>query len=151
MAQIISYRNWQLAVHNGSTSIDWQNDVIRMALVDNMYTPELDSEVWWDDIEQFEVAGANYTPGGVQVQVDSVELDSVSKEVRVNVSGTHLWEADPDGFEDVRFAVIYKDNGDPTTSPLVGYVDFGIDRSNVLVDLIIIWPAAPLFRTTPSP
>ena len=40
------------------------------------------------------------------------------------------WSQDASGFEDARYAILYKDSGAAATSPLIAYADLGGDKGN---------------------
>ena len=45
-----------------------------------------------------------------------------------------------------RYIVIYKDTGDPKTSPLIGYIDLATDRSIVESNYMIQWASNGILR-----
>lgn len=65
--------------------LDWDSDDIRVALVDNTYTPDKDHTDWANGSDPYdsEVAGDNYTAGGIQLttpavtQVDASDLAKI--------------------------------------------------------------------------
>lgn len=95
-----------------------------VALVTSSYTPDIDGDEFFDDISN-EVSGAGYTSGGAELENPVVSQDNTDDEGvldgdDVQWSGASLT---------ARAAVIYKDTGTPSTSRLIGYVDFGSDKT----------------------
>jgi len=47
-----------------------------------------------------------------------------------------------------RYAVVYASTGTASTSPLIGYVDFGSDQSSTNGNFTITWDATGIVRVT---
>lgn len=142
MASIVKYNKWQEQALNGSGPIDWDTDTIKVMLVTSAYTPAPTTDNFINDVSANEVSGTNYTAGGETIgSISIVESAGVS-----TVDGADVvWLQNAAGFSNARYAVIYKDTGTPTTSPLVGYIDLTTDKSNVNGDLTIQWGAQGIF------
>lgn len=108
----------------GEAGHDFVTDTIKVALLTNGYTPSAGTDVSFDDVSTYEVAGTGYTAGGEEL-VDKVwSYDSgitAAKLVASPVSWAELSTT-------TRYAVIYKDTGVSTTSRLIAYLDFETDR-----------------------
>ncbi len=48
---------------------------------------------------------------------------------------------------DVRYAVFFVDTGVPGTSPLLCYVDFGVDVDRASQDFLVVMPATGLIQS----
>jgi hypothetical protein len=128
---VVFYNPYKLKLLDGS-AIDHDNDTFKMALASSSYTPNIDTHDFFDDITN-EVAGTGYTAGGATLTNPAASQDSVNDRSE--------WD-----FDDVtwstatitaRYAIIYKSTGTDSTSPLIGYIDFGADQGVVGVDLKI--------------
>jgi len=104
--------------------IDWEDDTIRCALTTSSYSPDKDTDEFFDDISN-EVVGAGYTADGAALTTLAVNVDTAADEVQLD-SDNVQWTA---ATITARRAVIYKDTGTPATSPLIGWVDFGEDET----------------------
>lgn len=115
------YGKFVLALFNG---YDLSGATLTAMLTTNSYTPDVDTDEFADDVTN-EITGTGYTAGG---------------EALTNVAITHntteswvVLTADPVIWTGATFtarrAVIYDDTGTAGTSRLIGYVDFGADRS----------------------
>ena len=104
--------------------IDWEDDTIRCALTTSSYSPNKDTDEFFDDVTN-EVVGAGYTADGAALTTLAVNVDTAADEVQLD-SDNVQWTA---ATITARIAVIYKDTGTPATSPLIGWVDFGEDET----------------------
>lgn len=116
--------------------IDWASDTIKCALTTSAYTPNQDSHVFFSDVTN-EITGTAYTAGGAALSGKSVSYDSATNETRLLASPTS-WATST---LTARRAVLYKDTGTASTSPLIGWVDFGGDESTASATFMITWDA----------
>lgn len=105
----------------GSTAadrIDWVNDTIKCALLDTQ--PNQDTAHFWSDVSAHEVSGSGYTAGGAALASKSISYDSTLQAVEfaaADLTWTGLTVSH------VRYAVIYKDTGTSSTSPLMAFIE----------------------------
>lgn len=115
-------------------NVAWLTDPIKVALTTSAYTPNQDTHDFFNDVTN-EVTGTGYTAGGATLTGKTVTYDASSQRVWLNADdvtwGTSTITA--------RYAVIYHDTGTPSTSTLLGYVDFGSDQSSTAADFEIQW------------
>ena len=57
------------------------------------------------------------------------------------------WPQSAAGFSNARKAILYKDTGTASTSPLIAYADFGADKGNVTGDLTLQMDAAGIITS----
>jgi hypothetical protein len=115
--------------------IDWVTDTIRMTLHTATYTPNRDTHVFASDLTNEVAAGGGYSTGGVTLGTKSVSYDSTAHLTRL-IAADPSWG--PGATITCRYAVIWKDTGTSTTSPLMGYIDLGaqsITSGTLTVDL----------------
>lgn len=108
----------------GANVVDYDTDTIKIALCTSSYTPDLDAHDFFSDITN-EVSGTGYTAGGVTLASVAVTYDSTSNQVRIDATDPSWTSA---SFT-ARYAIIYKSTGTASTSPLIGYIDFGQDET----------------------
>lgn len=106
---------------------DWVTDTIKVSLHTSTYVPNQDTNVFWSDTTNEVAAGNGYTAGGVALGTKSTAYDSASNTNRL-IAAAASWTFTAS--KTARIAVIYKDTGVTTTSPVLGYVDFGSDQSS---------------------
>lgn len=138
MATIAKYNKFLKNQMDGTAVIDFNTDTIKVALVSSSYTPSATTHDFFDDITN-EVSGTNYTAGGATIGSPTL-TESAGV---VTFDGADVtWTQSAAGFSTARYAIIYKSTGTASTSPLLGYIDFGSDKGNVNGDLTIQWNAS---------
>lgn len=106
--------------------IDLLVDTIRVAMLDNTHTPNLDTHEFWSAVSADEVTGTGYTAeGAVLASIAAGTYDSTNNQTPFTAADT-VWDA-TGGALTGRYAVVYKDTGTPSTSPLISLVDFEAD------------------------
>ena len=123
-------------------TVDWENDTIKIALVSNAYTPDIDAHSNYDDITNELPSGDGYTIGGMALINKSITRDDINDWASYNADDA-TWELST---LTARGAIVYKDTGTPATSTLISYIDFLADKSSSLGDFTIQWHADGVFR-----
>ena len=125
--------------------VDLDSDTIKVALLTNAFTPNQDTQDYFDDVAANEVAGTGYTAGGVTLTNKTVTYDAASN--------TFIFDADdvviPNSTITARYAVVY--DATPSTNatrPLIGYVDFSSDQSSTAGNFTITWDTSGILRAT---
>lgn len=126
------YNSFKGDIQDGT--IDLDTDTIKVALVTSTYTPDIDTHTVFDDITN-EVSGTGYSAGGETLANVSVTVDNTDDEGVFDADNVTWTNATITA----RAAVVYKDTGNAATSPLIGYVDFGEDKSSSSSDFVIEW------------
>ena len=116
--------------------IDFENDTFKVMLVTSAYTPDQDAHDRVNDVTN-EVSGTGYTAGGATLGSKTVTQDNTDNEGVFDAADTS-WTTST---ITARGAVLYKDTGTPSTSPLVGYFDFGSDKVSSAGTFLITWAA----------
>lgn len=128
MATQVKAYSWRKNQENGVAVIDWSvaGDTIKVMLATSTYTPSTAHD-YISDITN-EVTGTNYTAGGAEITTKSV-TESAGK---TTVNGDDpSWAQSASGFSNARYAIIYKDTGTASTSPIVTTTTFASDLGNV--------------------
>lgn len=123
--------------------IDWVSDTIKTALATSTYTPNQDTHVFFSDVTN-EVVGTGYTAGGVALGSKTLTYDAATNETRLDA-------ADPSWSTatiTARYAIIYKDTATASTSPLMGYVNYGADQAVVGGTFTIQFDATGALKAT---
>jgi hypothetical protein len=128
----VKYNSFKKALMDGG--LDLANNTIKVMLVTSGYTPNADSHDFKDDVTN-EVTGTGYTAGGAALANKSVTQDNTDDE--------GVFDADDVTWANstitARAAVLYKDTGTASTSPLICYIDFGADKSSEGADFTLEW------------
>lgn len=133
MADVI-YNSFKKKLLNGE--IDLAAATIKVMLVTSGYTPDADSHDFKDDVTN-EVSGTGYTAGGATLAGKSVTQDNTDDEGVFDADDI-VWASSS---ITARGAVIYKDTGTASTSPIIAYVNFGDDKTTYGTDFKIQWNA----------
>lgn len=118
--------------------VDFDADDIRTALATSASSltaaTALDTFDFFDDVTG-EVSGAGYTTLGYDHATRTVTLDTGTDEVRLDLEDAEWTSASFTG----RYAIIYKNTGTASTSPVMGRVDFGGDETVSSGTFTITW------------
>lgn len=123
--------------------IDWNTDTIKVALFTSSLTINQDTQDYFDDLTN-EVSGTGYSAGGA----------TLANCTATYTGGTNVTKLDADDVTwssatvTCRYAVIYLSTGVASTSPLIGYIDFGQDVGSVAGDFTIQWHTDGIFTFT---
>lgn len=129
------YNKFKLEALKGS--IDLSTDTIKVMLLTSSYTPNIDTHLFIDDVSANQITGTGYTAGGATITNPTVTQDNTDNE-GVFDGDDVTWS---DSTLTARYAVIYKDTGTPSTSPVIAYIDFGSDKSSAGGEFTVSWDA----------
>lgn len=109
-----------------STAINFATDSFKLMLLTSSHTPDVDAEVFIDDVSANEVAASGtYSAGGIALTMtgstDDTDDEGVLDATDVSVTSATIT---------ARYGVVYKDTGTPSTSPIVCVIDFGSNQSS---------------------
>lgn len=121
---------------NGVTG-DLSTVTLKVALVGSGYTPALTTDQYWSDAVANEVTGTGYTAGGITLTSAVVAADTTNHRGKFSAANV-TWASST---ITAVGAVIYKSTGVNSTSPLVGYIDFGGSKSSSAGNFTIQWDA----------
>ncbi len=110
----------------GLGKFDFSSDTLKCLLTTSDYQPG-GSAINHEFVSQVtnEVSGSNYTAGGVTLTGLTWLRDATNNWVVLSCNPPQ-WSS---ATFTARRGVIYKDTGDPATSPLLSYVDFGANAN----------------------
>ena len=125
--------------------VDWDTDAVKVMLCSAAYVPDQDNHVYLSNITS-EVTGVGYVAGGQALTSKTIAYDAVNNKIVLDAADV-VWT---NATITARYAIIYADTGNPATSPLLGYVDFGQDVSSTNGSFTIQWDPAGIFNITVS-
>ena len=131
---VVHYNFFKKFIVDG-TNVDLDTNTIKVALCGNGYTPDIDTHDFFNDITN-ELSGGGYSAGGNTLANAALTVDTANDRCKFDaddVSFTSLTATN------VRYAIIYKDTGTASTSPLIAYVNFGADNTITDGTLTIAW------------
>lgn len=106
--------------------VDPVTDTLKVSLHTVTYVPNQDTDDFFNDCTN-EVTGTGYTAGGATLAGKAVSYDGTSNEFRF-VFTDPSWGPGAT-ISGIRVAVIYKDTGTASTSPVLGYAVLDGDQS----------------------
>jgi hypothetical protein len=127
-----------------SGNINLGTDTINVALCTSSYTPNIDTQTYYSDITNELPTAGGYTVGGATLTGETVTQDNTNNRAIFagnNVSWTNATFT-------ARYAVLYKNTGTGTTSPLIAYIDFGIDKTFAAETATIQWNVIGILTLT---
>ena len=128
-----------------SVAIDYLSDTIKVSLHTSTYVPAQDTDEFFSAATN-EVSGTGYTAGGATLANKTLGYTAGTNVIKFDADDTS-WATST---ITARIAVIYKDTGTPSTSPVMGYVDFGADVISSGGTFQITWNAAGILTITPA-
>lgn len=117
--------------------IDWDTNTIRVMLCTSSYTPDQDAHEYKDDITN-EITGTGYTAKGAALASKTNTYTAATNTVKLDAADVS-WSSST---ITARYAIVYRDTGTNSTSPLIGYVDFGENVSSYQGTFTITWNAS---------
>lgn len=123
MADLIYNKAKACLFGDGTESIDLENDTLKLMLVTSAYTPDKDHN--YRSSVTNEVAGAGYTAGGATLAGKTVTQDNTNDKATFDANDVQWTGA---SFT-ARGAILYKDTGAAATDILIGYFDYGADKT----------------------
>lgn len=124
------------------TPIDILSDTIKVALTSSSYTVAQTTHDFFDDVTNELTTTGGYTAGGATLASPTNTFSSL---VTTFDAADTSWTS---ATFTARISPIYKSTGTASTSPLVGYVDFGADQSVSSGTFTIQWNASGIYTIT---
>jgi uncharacterized membrane protein len=137
------YNSFKKKIMDGSIDLDTDN--INVSLHTSAYTANIDTHTFYSDCTASEVANGNgYTTKGTTLASPVVTIDTTNDLAYFDAADL-TWASST---ITARYALIWKNTGTNTTSPLVAYVDFGADKTSDNGNFIISWSSAGILKLT---
>jgi len=128
------YNNAKEALLNAD--IDLTSDTIKCMLTSG-HTVDIDNDAYYSDVSSDEVSGTGYTAGGATLANKSVTQDDTNDKAVFDADDV-TWSSSTitaDG------AILYKDTGNGSTSPVIAYFPF-TSASSSNSDFTVQWSSS---------
>lgn len=126
----------------GATKSDFLTGTFNCSLHTVTYTPNNDTDDFWNDATN-EVTGTNYTTKGVVLGSKTSAYDTGTDEWRFDAADAVWTNATIAG---IRYAVVFEDTGGAsTTDPLVSFYDLGA-QSVTAANFTVQWDATGIAK-----
>lgn len=106
-----------------ANQVDYLSDTIKVVYLESTYSPSASHE-FLSDVSGDEISVSGYSAGGPTLGSKTVAYSSTNRVVTLG-GAVAIFSADVIAATDARYAAIYKSTGTDSTSPLLGYIDFG--------------------------
>lgn len=124
--------------------IDWNSDVIKVALTTATYTPDQDAHDYFNDVTN-EVTGTGYTAGGATLTTATATYTGATNKLMLDADDA-TWTSST---ITARTAVVYDATpGTAATNPLICYQQSDADISTTAGTFSIVWNAAGICEFT---
>lgn len=131
------YQSYKLRKLDETALLALVADNIRVILTTSAYTPDAAAHVYRSSVTNEVANGLGYLTGGQLLTSKAVGYDGGGGFAYFDAAD-NAWAA---ATFTARRAVIFKDTGVTTTSPLIGWIDFGVDRTPTGGNFTIRWAA----------
>lgn len=126
------YNSAKLRILQGS--FNFGSDQFKVALVAAAYVADPDAHEFFAHVTH-EINGTGYVAGGKQLQNKTLTRDDANDTVVFDANDLS-WSV---ATFTTRGAVLYKNTGSPSTSPLLAYIDFEEDLEAAGENFILEW------------
>jgi hypothetical protein len=135
---VATYNSFKLRKLDESAVLALVADNIRIILTTSSYTPDAVNHVYRSSVTNEVANGLGYTTGGQLLAGKSVGWDGSGLFAYFDANDV-AWSG---ATFTARRAVIFKDTGNAATSPLIGWIDFGVDKTGTGGAFTIRWAAS---------
>lgn len=118
-------------------TFDLLNNTVKVMLLTSSHSTNIDTQEVISDVSANEVAGTAYVAGGGTLANKAVTKDNTNDKGVFDADDL-TWAAST---ITARYAVIYKDTGTPSTSPILRIIDFGSNQSSSGGNFTLQWDA----------
>lgn len=127
----------------GNGSIDFDTDNLRLALLGDGYTADLNAHDAFDDVNSYEISGAGYTATGQTVASCTV---TSSSNVITFTGANCTWTT---ATISARYGVLYCYKGSTASdNPLLALFDFGSTQTSSSGTFNVAWSTGGIFTIT---
>jgi hypothetical protein len=145
-APIYAYTNLPIKAFSGEVNLS--SGTVKVMLCTDAYTPNQDTHSYKSSVTGEVANGNGYTTGGFTLANKSLTTDTANNRMVFDADDPEWTSATITA----RWAVFYVDTGNPATSPLIAYQDFGGNISCSGSSFKLTIPTEGIFRVNiPAP
>lgn len=116
--------------------IDFLNDTIKVALLTDTHTTDIDTQEFFSDVNANEASATGYTAGGQALSNKTTTVDTTADDSTFDADNV-TWTVS--GGLTARYVAVYKDTGTASTSPLITIFDLGSNKTVTDGDFTVQW------------
>ena len=136
------YGNFILKALN--KEVDWDSDTIKVMLCSAL-TIDQDGDIYLADVTKTEITGTGYTAGGATLASKTIGYTAGTNVIKLDAADL-AWTT---ATITARYVIIYDDTP-ASNKPVLGYVDFGENRSSTAGTFTIAWNTSGIATITVS-
>lgn len=125
--------------HFATAGINWSSDTIKMALCTSAYVPNQDTDEFFSDISHELAASGGYSAGGATLASATVTYNTGTNQLILDAADTTISSLTPSAAFSI--IVIYKSTGTGSTSPLIAWVNAGVNLDSTGHNFTMVWAA----------
>lgn len=133
-----------LGLKHIASDVIYTTDTIKAGLITSSWTPNQDTDEFYSTPAANEISGTGYSAGGVTLASKTLTYDSATNELRFDAADP-TWTT---ATITARYLVYYKSTGTNSTSPILGYVNFGADQSVTTGTFTVVLDATGALKIT---
>jgi len=143
----VAFHKWKQGQLDGASQpnapVDFNTDDIRLLLVKSTAAPTVATDEDVADIvaASGEVTGTNYARKTLTGEAITLSAGTIT----FDASDPSAYSQSSSGFNDARYAVLYKYNAADASAPVIAYYDFGSNKGNVSGTLTLQFSASGIF------
>ena len=128
--------------------VNWETDTVKVALTNNYFfdATRQDTEDFWVDVEGFEVSpSGTYVAGGAALTTAAPTYNDALNAVLLSATANVVWTG---ATITATGAIIYKDTGVNTTSPLLAHINFNGSKAATDGSFTLDFTTNPVIKIT---
>ncbi len=133
--------------HLANQDVDWSSATFKLALTTSAYALSKYVDEFFDDVTN-EITGPDYVAGGYTLTSCTLSYDPATGKTQFLADDVN--EATLTPAAAFRYGIVYLDTGTPSTSPLVGYINFGTDQNPAGLPFVLQWLPTGVLYTQPA-
>jgi len=142
------YNIFKMGTLAGTFDLQSASAPVYVALVNNSYSPNVDTDEYYSSISAYETAGAGYTQGGAALSTPTLATITGSDLGKFDAADWFLANVTLSGTGTVRYGVLYASSGAAAVAPLICYFDFTTDQAVTAGTFTIQWSGNGILNLT---
>jgi hypothetical protein len=123
---------------------DLVNEPIRVVLLSA--APDVDTDIYYSDIASSEISAVGYTTSGIELSGNNVSADNTNDRAVFDANDISWFNSTITA----RYAALFQVMGNSSDSRLIGYIDFGEDKSSQNGEFAIQWNSGGILWIRPG-
>ncbi len=118
------------------------NERVMIALLKESHNTDMEAQQFWADVMADECSGIGYSSGGKPLEGMKITADDKNNRGVLDAEDVQ-WE---NSTITARYIVIYRDTGDPASSPIISINDIGSEQSSTANTFALQWDGSGILN-----